>query len=189
MRRKLELKEITENATLLNEMLNQLEGEAQMESNSTEEITEDTLATLKVLYESCQKLQPTILILIGDTDDNECLDDALEANDLVTEVFKKYHQLVVKNRSRKTSACLISTPNACGAAATMAQNGNNTKNSMDELNEIFASSSAGINASHSNTKNIMTFTPLEPTPVAAKSKTNGNCVLCFANNCFISKSD
>lgn len=69
MRRKLELKEITENATLLQEMLDQLDEE----QGSTEEITEDTLATLKVLYESCQKLQPTILILLGDTDDNDCL--------------------------------------------------------------------------------------------------------------------
>lgn len=71
MRRKLELKEITENATLLNEMLDQL---AEDQKNGfSEEVIEDTLDTLKCLYESCQKLQPTILILTGDTDDNECL--------------------------------------------------------------------------------------------------------------------
>lgn len=180
MRRKLELKEITENATLLNEMLDQLREESQTDNSSAEEITEDTLATLKVLYESCQKLQPTILILIGDTDDNDCLDDALEANDLVTDVFKKYHQLVVKSRSRKTSACLISTPNESGGAVTT--NGNKTKNTMDELNEIFATSSNSSttnNASYSNAKPIMTFMPLEPTPAAANSKTNGNFCVCF----------
>lgn len=71
MRRKLELKEITENATVLKQMLDQLEED--QNKDDAEEITEDALATLKYLYESCQKLQPTILILIGDTDDNECL--------------------------------------------------------------------------------------------------------------------
>lgn len=93
-------------------------------------------------------------------------DDALEANDLVTEVFKKYHQMVQRNRLRNASTCLISTPNA---SAVTTQNGNN-RNTMDELNEIFSSSSN--NASHSNAKPIMTFTPLEPTPAAAKA--NGN---------------
>lgn len=72
MRRKLELKEITENATVLKQMLDQLE-EDQDKEDDADEITEDALATLKFLYESCQKLQPTILILIGDTEDNECL--------------------------------------------------------------------------------------------------------------------
>lgn len=95
-------------------------------------------------------------------------DDALEANELVTEVFKKYHQLVVRNRSRNANVCLISTPNA---SAVTTQNGNN-KNTMDELHEIFASSSS--NASHSNAKPIMTFTPLEPTPAAVKTESNGN---------------
>lgn len=70
MRRKLELKEITENATVLKQMLDQLEED---QKQSTHEITEDALVTLEYLYESCKKLQPTILILIGDHDDNECL--------------------------------------------------------------------------------------------------------------------
>lgn len=71
MRRKLELKEITENATVLKQMLDQLEED--QNKDDAEEITEDALATLRFLYESCQKLQPTTLILIGDTEDNDCL--------------------------------------------------------------------------------------------------------------------
>lgn len=71
MRRKLELKEITENATLLKDMLDQMEEDQRNES--AEEVTEDVLATLKHLYASCQKLQPTILILLGDVEDNDCL--------------------------------------------------------------------------------------------------------------------
>ncbi|XP_031625455.1 ADP-ribosylation factor-binding protein GGA3 [Contarinia nasturtii] len=165
MRRKLELKEITENATVLKQMLDQLEDD-QTKKSSTDEITEDLLATLTYLYESCKKLQPTILILIGDTEDNECLDDALEVNDLVAEVFHKYHRLVIKNRPKCASSSLISTPQT---SAVSSQNGT-SKNTMDELQEIFANSSTS-NASNANNANpIMAMTPLEPTP--AKVITN-----------------
>lgn len=71
MRRKLELKEITENATVLMDMLEQIE--IDQRNNVSENVTEDTLATLKCLYDSCMKLQPTIMILLNDTDDNDCL--------------------------------------------------------------------------------------------------------------------
>lgn len=71
MRRKLELKEINENATLLMDMLGQIEIEQR--DNTAESVSEDTLGTLKFLYDSCMKLQPTIMILLNDTDDNDCL--------------------------------------------------------------------------------------------------------------------
>lgn len=71
MRRKLELREITENATVLMDMLDQIE--IDQKNNVSEIVSEDTLATLKCLYDSCLKLQPTIMILLNDTDDNDCL--------------------------------------------------------------------------------------------------------------------
>lgn len=71
MRRKLELKEITENASLLKEMLDQVEEDQKIDSKAV--LSEDALATLKFLYDSCQKLQPTILILLGDVEENDCL--------------------------------------------------------------------------------------------------------------------
>lgn len=71
MRRKLELKEILENANLLMDMLEQIE--IDQRNNASENVSEDTMATLKCLYDSCQKLQPTIMILLGDTDDTDCL--------------------------------------------------------------------------------------------------------------------
>lgn len=71
MRRKLELKDITENASLLKDMLDQMEED--QKSGSSEETSEDVIATMKLLYDSCQKLQPTILILLGDIEDNDCL--------------------------------------------------------------------------------------------------------------------
>lgn len=71
MRRKLELKEITENATVLMDMLEQIEIDQRNQVSDC--VSEDTLATLKCLYDSCLKLQPTIMILLNDTDDNDCL--------------------------------------------------------------------------------------------------------------------
>lgn len=114
------------------------------------------------------------------------LDDALEANDLVTEVFRKYHQIIIKNRPKYVNACLISTQNssANGSAANgNGQNGSNntSKNTMDELHEIFASTSSNTNATHSNGKPIMTtLTPLEPTTLATpKVKSNGSVEFLF----------
>lgn len=71
MRRKIELKEITENATVLMDMLEQIEIDQRRDASAN--VSEDTLATLKCLYDSCQKLQPTLTILLNDTDDSDCL--------------------------------------------------------------------------------------------------------------------
>lgn len=104
------------------------------------------------------------------------LDDAFEANDLVTEVFRKYHQLIIKNRPKYANSCLISTQSSTnGSAGNSSQNGTGAaRNTMDELHEIFASTS-NSNASHSNGKPIMaSLTPLEPTLATVKVKTNGN---------------
>lgn len=67
-RRKLQLKEVYENAFLLNEMLDQT-GSA----HGAEVLTEDVLVTLNDLYEACKKLQPTILILVGDLNETDLL--------------------------------------------------------------------------------------------------------------------
>lgn len=198
MRRKLELKEITENATVLNDMLKQIE--IDQRNNVSENVTEDTLATLKCLYDSCQKLQPTIMILLNDTEDNDCLgnlchiyftdicatytvfsidfvDDALEANDLVHSVSQNYHQLLVKNKPKNANACLISTSDASSMAG---QNGS-ARNTMDELNEIFANNSGGScsstsnsNNNHSNIKPTLNAKLLEPTMASAPVNQNGS---------------
>lgn len=74
VRRKLQLKEVYENAYLLNEMLDQT-GSA----SGAEVLTEDVLVTLNDLYEACKKLQPTILILVGDLNETDLL-GGLRAN-------------------------------------------------------------------------------------------------------------
>lgn len=70
MRRKLELKEAYENASLLKEMLDQL---AQAKESGADDVNEDVLATIKDLYESCKKLESTMFILTGDLKDSELL--------------------------------------------------------------------------------------------------------------------
>lgn len=88
MRRKLELKEITENATVLMDMLDQIE--IDLRKDASECVSEDTLATLKCLFDSCQKLMPTIMILLGDTEDNDCLGTISVC---ISEIFRVIHTI------------------------------------------------------------------------------------------------
>lgn len=67
-RRKLELKEISENANLLKEMLDQLD-----QDGANGDVSEDVLATVKDLYESVKRLQPTIAIIANEINENELL--------------------------------------------------------------------------------------------------------------------
>lgn len=104
------------------------------------------------------------------------LDDALEANDLVTTVSHKYHQLLVNNKPKNSNACLISTSDPKAVASC--QNGT-AKNTMDELSEIFLSSGSGSSNSntnsHSNAQPALNSTPLEPILVSAPAvNKNGN---------------
>lgn len=190
MRRKLELKEIMENASLLREMLAELE---QSTINGLHNEThEDTLATLKCLYDSCQRFQPTISIILGDIEENECLGmpihsnhcfcnkcnsphlfhlfnclgEAVDVNELLTDVFKKYHELIT---NKSSSTCLI-TPhptNILNSSATTRSNG--SQNTMDELNEIFAASNE-----QATSKPTMDFTPSKPSTLLINYKPDSN---------------
>lgn len=71
VRRKLQLKEVYENTFLLNEMLEQTGS-----GSGAEVLTEDVLVTLNDLYEACKKLQPTILILVGDLNETDSLGES-----------------------------------------------------------------------------------------------------------------
>lgn len=104
-------------------------------------------------------------------------DDALEANDLVTSVSQKYHQLLIKNKPKMSNACLITTSDA---SSLTTQNGT-AKNTMDELNEIFSNSGNGSasgsstsnNNNHSSIKPTLNLKPLEPTMASAPASQNG----------------
>lgn len=62
IRRKIELREIIENSTVLSEMLDQWD-----ESDANE----DALTTIKELHTTCENLQRTLSILAGEPEDRE----------------------------------------------------------------------------------------------------------------------
>lgn len=154
MRRKLELNEILNNASLLKDMLDACE-----QNGASSQPTEDEVTTMKFLYDACKKLHPTILIILSDVSETECLTNAVDANEFVSDVFQKYRRVIVQ---RQPSSDLI-TP----VATTT--NGQSRASTMDELSEIFAS--GGSQTNHANhTVNMM---PLAPTPATPPIESNG----------------
>lgn len=154
MRRKLELKEIMNNASLLKDMLDECE-----QNGAGSQPTEDELTTMKFLYDACKRLQPTILIILNDVAETECLNDAVDANEFLIEVFQSYHRVTV---NRQPCADLI-TP----MAATT--NGRARPSTMDELSEIFASG-GGQTSPVSHAANMA---PLAPTTASPPLESNG----------------
>lgn len=157
MRRKLELKEIMENANLLKDMLDA------SEQNTAP--SEDELTTMRSLYDTCKQLQPTILIILGDVEENYCLAEAVDTNEFVTDVFKMYQRLVA---NKPLSSDLIAP------VATVPTN-NCSHSTMDELNAIFAS---GSNQTSPATNHIAhtPLMPISPTPVTSvtpQTESNG----------------
>lgn len=147
MRRKIQIKEIIECASLLNEMLDQTDGNA---------LSDDELTTLNDLHSSCRKLHPTMSIIVADLNEAEVLGDfstvflyrhqfltlffifseeALEANDLLTNALSKYSKIMLRN-SRDESH---STSHAA-TSSTVDNQALTNRNSLDELKDIFATS-------------------------------------------------
>lgn len=138
LKRGLELKKAMDNASLLNDMLNNFK---------FNETTEDELVTIKELYTSCHNLLPTISRLAGDVHNNELLGEALKVNDCLLDITKRYNDVVngteakwidtsATQQSSNRSADLL-TNNKFSKTSTSAQ----AASTLDELNEIFSSHS------------------------------------------------
>lgn len=153
-RRKLELKEIMSNASLLDDMLNAFDQGGQP--------SEDELTTMKFLFEACRKLQSTISIILGDVNDLDCLTDAVETNDFMIDVFKKYQRLVT---NKPANSELITTATNNTAL--------NRPSTMDELHDIFTSSGSCQANQASQVTNLANITPLAPTPIHPSTESNG----------------
>lgn len=90
IRRSLEMKKVSENVTLLAEMLENYD------KNAT---SSDELALINELYESCEIFMPMISKLATDTDQNrDELASILETNDQLVSVLERYSQIVVGNK-------------------------------------------------------------------------------------------
>lgn len=93
------------------------------------------------------------------------IDEALDANELVTDVFQKYYQLIIRKMPNTANSCLISTSNANESATS--QNGRNT---LDELSEIFASTNVTSTNSSANPITVMSPTKLlEPILISSNA--------------------
>uniref|UniRef100_A0A674BFK5 Golgi-associated, gamma adaptin ear containing, ARF binding protein 1 n=1 Tax=Salmo trutta TaxID=8032 RepID=A0A674BFK5_SALTR len=80
------IQEVKESVGLLTQLL----GDYSKESNS-----QSNQELIKDLYQSCEKMRPTLFRLASDTEDNdEALADILQANDSLTQVINLYRQLV-----------------------------------------------------------------------------------------------
>lgn len=165
-RRKLELKEIMSNASLLDEMLNVFDQGGLP--------NEDEFTTMKFLFEACQKLQSTISIILGDVNDMDCLTDAVETNAFMIDVFKKYHRLVT---NRPANSDLITTATNNTATNNTASNQPTT---MDELHDIFSSSGSSQAKQASQVNNLANITPLAPTLIHPSTESNGKIKYTFS---------
>ncbi|CDQ95538.1 unnamed protein product [Oncorhynchus mykiss] len=66
---------------------------------------------LQDLYQSCEKMRPTLFRLASDTEDNdEALADILQANDSLTQVINLYRQLVKGEEVNGDSTAMPTLP-------------------------------------------------------------------------------
>uniref|UniRef100_A0A674D4E5 Golgi-associated, gamma adaptin ear containing, ARF binding protein 1 n=1 Tax=Salmo trutta TaxID=8032 RepID=A0A674D4E5_SALTR len=80
------IQEVKESVGLLTQLLGDYSKDSSSQSNQE---------LIKDLYQSCEKMRPTLFRLASDTEDNdEALADILQANDSLTQVINLYRQLV-----------------------------------------------------------------------------------------------
>ncbi|XP_075704438.1 ADP-ribosylation factor-binding protein GGA1 isoform X3 [Rhinoderma darwinii] len=90
------IEEVNNNVKLLSDML------SAFRTGKSSEGSEDLM---KELYQSCEKMRPTLFRLASDTEDNdEALAEILQANDSLTQVINTYRQLVIGEEVNGESA-------------------------------------------------------------------------------------
>uniref|UniRef100_H2YQA2 VHS domain-containing protein n=1 Tax=Ciona savignyi TaxID=51511 RepID=H2YQA2_CIOSA len=88
------LEEVTNNVRLLNEMLSHFNPDVTAISD---------MQMMKELYDSCQKMRPTLFRLASDTDDDEtALMEILGANDDVSRVMQSFEKIVAPKLTSMT---------------------------------------------------------------------------------------
>ncbi|XP_055530887.1 ADP-ribosylation factor-binding protein GGA1 isoform X2 [Wyeomyia smithii] len=155
-RRLAELQKVEENTKLLDEMLSQYRpGDS----------SEEDLAIIREIFESCEGMHPTIIRLAEETQQSEgMLEKIFEVNDALTQVLDKYRQLKLDNstnqqlykqsaaNSTSTAQTVSSpqtsyTPNIVGSdpldtlfdISTIPSNSDPVRSTFDDLSEIFSS--------------------------------------------------
>lgn len=155
-RRFAELQKVAENTKLLDEMLSQYRpGES----------SEDELAIIREIFESCEGMHPTIIRLAEETQHSEgMLEKIFEVNDNLTQVLDKYRLLILKTPSSehkpvnsaisssasqsKSSDSVSYSPNitvpdpldSLFDISTIPSSSEPARNALDDLSEIFSAS-------------------------------------------------
>lgn len=152
IRRSLEMKKVSENVTLLAEMLENYD------KNAT---SSDELALINELYESCELFMPMISKLATDTDQNrDELASILETNDQLVSVLERYSQIVVGNKkiheAPRPKVPTTGLDDILGLNLMETNQNISKDNVMKELGDIFSKPIEEPSRSSQN--------PLKPTP-------------------------
>ncbi|XP_048758958.2 ADP-ribosylation factor-binding protein GGA1-like isoform X5 [Ostrea edulis] len=127
-----ELEQINNNSKLLMEMLDHYSPETSSKSD---------LDMMKELYDSLEKLRPSLFRLASDTDekDNDAISDILKSNDEVMQVMAQY----------KTKVGDISSQN--GHSSSLGDSSTRSESLLGDLDDIFAASStSGVSTQTQN---------------------------------------
>ncbi|CAH2048716.1 unnamed protein product, partial [Iphiclides podalirius] len=144
-RRAQEVNAVLDSAGLLRDML-----------NHATEASPDEEQLIHELYASCSRLRPALQRLAISDSQNEHLSDILHANDVLAEVFEKYHAFVAEKKAKvKKGLKKYATTNSDTlldfAGATRNPNMGNNRNMLaksnviDELGDIFSNESGSQN--------------------------------------------
>lgn len=150
--RVMQLKSVHNNVKLLSDML---------DSFSFEESSTDDFELITELYEACERLKPTVIVLANELDCNEeMLSEVLAANDALGQVVEKYARIVLlgksKNQLAKSNGPSLldfsnpvdipsSEPNLTQVKSQVEETANNqslntnSKSDMEVLHDIFTS--------------------------------------------------
>lgn len=103
--------------------------------------TEDTLSTLREIYNNCVKLKPTVMRLAAEPHESETFTNKIaETEELMTKVIEQYAAIVV---NREPAMKKIQAPKVANlfdvASSDSKQKGTASNGTLSELNDIFSS--------------------------------------------------
>lgn len=150
-----ELEKINNNIKLLNEML------SEYDSNTAKSSEKETI---KYLYDELEKLQPNLIRLATETDDNdESIGDILKTNDACETTLKKYHR--VFDHKFSPDDALVNLNSAESVSNTESKNveSSNKNDSTKDLQDLFSNTNLNelyskpdlINVNQNSTSNIL----------------------------------
>lgn len=132
-RRLLDLQSAYENSILLKEMLDELD---------PSEASEDTLSTLREIYNNCVKLKPTVMRLAEETHDSDTFSHkVIETTEAISTVIELYTAIVINKApiAKKVQASPKSS-NLLDVTASIPQKSQPSSNgNLSDLNDIFSS--------------------------------------------------